>query len=105
MNNSSAQHHSPKPSALFIRSLVEANLLVEFDSLTDDQKIEAILQATHDFVEYIVSYISEKHSAKEAYRLKAAYMYSDATIFDKYPELEEIAKEATTNYINNLKIS
>jgi hypothetical protein len=105
MDISSSQTYSHKPSALFIKALVEANLLVEFDTLGDEEKIEAILKVTHDFVEYLVAYITEKYGIKEALRLKAAYMYSDTTVLDKYPELDEIAKEATNNYINQLKIS
>lgn len=89
----------------FIVYLVEAVTGFSIEDFEADQQERLIQETVDTFSDYIEKYVTLKYSKKDASRLLASKVFSDPSVFSKYPDLEIKFNEAYKSFFDNIHYS
>lgn len=101
MNDTTPQTLDPNLKE-FVEALVLAITGFHIHEIPQEKREEIIKDCVEFFTGYIVSWVEENHSKKDAIRLKVGYETGE-NVFLKYPDLEEKYDQAYAAFVEMLE--
>lgn len=87
----------------FLDTLVGAMLGVKIADIPTEKQTKVVSECVQVFADYMLEYTTINFGPTQALRLKAIQQFPDQNIFEKFPEMEGVFRQATLSFLNSLK--